>query len=153
EMLERLEDLNRTFEERHGIALAVRIGINTGDVLAPLAAGGGGLIAGDAANVAARLEQAADPGSVLVGDRTDALTRGVFAFAEPVSLSLKGKSEPVIAHAVSGVLPSSDARPTVESALVGRQRELSRLHRLLDDAVETGTPRLVVVVGTAGIGK
>jgi class 3 adenylate cyclase len=59
EMLERLDELNRTFEERHGITLAIRIGINTGEVIAPVGGGAGEqLAAGDAVNVAARLEQA-----------------------------------------------------------------------------------------------
>ena len=96
EMLERLAELNRTFEERHGITLAIRIGINTGEVIAPLGGGAGDqLVAGDAVNVAARLEQAAEPGTVLVGERTYTTARRVFRFEEPLALELKGKSDAV----------------------------------------------------------
>ena len=63
ELLDRLEELNGRFHERHGITLAMRIGINTGEVVS----GEGRLVAGDAVNVAARLEHAADPGTVLAG--------------------------------------------------------------------------------------
>ena len=69
-MLERLDQLNRSFQQRHGITLAIRIGINTGDVIASVGGAGDQLVAGDAVNVAARLEQAAEPGAVLVGERT-----------------------------------------------------------------------------------
>jgi class 3 adenylate cyclase len=72
EMIGQLEKLNPGFEERHGVRLGVRIGVNTGEVLAPSSASAGGqfLVQGDPVNVAARLEQAADPATVLVGERT-----------------------------------------------------------------------------------
>jgi class 3 adenylate cyclase len=75
EMLEKLSDLNRQFLQRHDITLRIRIGINTGEVIAPVGGPAGELIvAGDAVNVAARLEQAAEPGTVLVGERTHLAT-------------------------------------------------------------------------------
>ena len=72
EMIAQLETLNAGFEERHGVRLGVRIGVNTGEVLAPSSARAGGqfMVSGDPVNVAARLEQAAEPATVLVGERT-----------------------------------------------------------------------------------
>jgi class 3 adenylate cyclase/DNA-binding winged helix-turn-helix (wHTH) protein/tetratricopeptide (TPR) repeat protein len=154
EMLERLEELNRTFEERHGITLAIRIGIDTGEVIAPIGGAGNQLVAGDTVNVAARLEQAAEPGAVLVGERTHMTTRRAFRFAQPLALEVKGESGAVIAHRVEGVLPASERRAAaLQSPLIGRARELNQLNGLLDEAVETASPRLVLVYGPAGIGK
>ncbi len=72
EMLDRLESVNQELSRRHGVSLRIRIGVNTGEVVAPQggAASGQLIVSGDAVNVAARLEQAADPGTVLVGERT-----------------------------------------------------------------------------------
>jgi class 3 adenylate cyclase/tetratricopeptide (TPR) repeat protein len=155
DMLARLEDLNVEFERRHGVTLRIRIGVNTGEVIAPV----GGppeqlIVAGDAVNVAARLEQAAEPGTVLVGERTYLATRDAFLFEEPVALELKGKAEAVPtrrlvasrSEAVRGV-------PGLRAPMVGRDRELNTLAGLFEEAVETGRPRLVIVYGPAGIGK
>ena len=90
----------RRSRERHGITLAIRIGINTGEVVT--GRGDGRLVAGDAVNVAARLEQAADPGTVLAGERTFAVTRRLFHFEDAVALDVKGKSSPVRAHRLRG---------------------------------------------------
>jgi class 3 adenylate cyclase/DNA-binding winged helix-turn-helix (wHTH) protein len=155
EMLERLEELNRTFEARHGITLAIRVGINTGEVIAPVGgAAGEQLVAGDAVNVAARLEQAAEPGTVLVGERTYTTARRAVRFEEPLSLELKGKSGAVRAHPVQGALPATErGSAALQAPLIGRERELSQLVGVLDEALETATPRLVLVYGPAGIGK
>jgi class 3 adenylate cyclase len=154
EMLERLDELNRGFEERHGITLAIRIGINTGEVIAPVAGAGDQLVAGDAVNVAARLEQAAEPGTVLVGARTYTTARRAFRFGGALALDVKGKSGAVIAHPVQGALLATERRSAVlQAPLIGRDRELNELTGLLDEALETTTPRFVLVYGPAGIGK
>ena len=76
-MQRRLGDLNHELEAAHGIELGLRIGVNTGEVLAATAPRSGEAMAtGDAVNVAARLQQAAAPGQILVGDRTAAAVRG-----------------------------------------------------------------------------
>jgi class 3 adenylate cyclase/tetratricopeptide (TPR) repeat protein len=155
DMLSRLEDLNRDFEQRHGVRLQIRIGVNTGDVIAPV----GGpveqmIVSGDAVNVAARLEQAAEPGTVLAGERTYLATRNAFRFEPPVALELKGKAGTVAAWRL--VEPLSEATrgvPGLRSEMVGRDRELDALMALLAEAAETGRPRLVGVSGPAGIGK
>jgi class 3 adenylate cyclase len=158
EMLESLAAMNDGFEQRHGVRLALRIGVNTGEVLAPAGAQAGGqfLVSGDAVNVAARLEQAADPGSILVGERTWSAARHAFSFAEPTPLSVKGKRGAVVARRLGD--PIAADTEVVEGVhfqapMVGRDRELETLVGLLDQAIETLVPRLVVVAGPAGMGK
>jgi class 3 adenylate cyclase len=154
-ILSSLEDLNQGFKERHGVTLRVRIGINTGEVIAPTSGPTADLIvAGDAVNVAARLEQAAEPGSVLAGDRTYIGARHAFRFAGPISLDLRGKSDVVRAWRVEESLPESTRGvPGLQTAMVGRDRELAALLALLQEAVATGQPRMVVIAGPAGMGK
>ena len=134
----------------HG--LEARIGVNTGEVVV----GGEGetLVTGDAVNVAARLEQTAASGEILIGAATRALVRDAIR-VEPVEpLVLKGKSEPVVAFRLIEVL--SDAAPLArhpETPLVGRERERQRLWRDFEDAVADRTCRLFTLLGPAGIGK
>ena len=114
------------------------------------------MVTGDAINVAARLQSESRPGTVLVGDRTFQSTRSLFRFGDPVDLRLKGKEEPVRAHPlvgrIEGAVEAGPAR-NLQARVVGRERELAILGGLLDEAIETGTPRLAVVYGPAGIGK
>jgi class 3 adenylate cyclase/tetratricopeptide (TPR) repeat protein len=155
EMLARLQELNSQFHERHGITLAIRIGVNTGEVIAPVGTHADQrIVAGDAVNVAARLEQAAEPGSVMVGDRTYLATRDAFRFGPAIDLELKGKTGTVAARRV--IEPLAEAVrgiPGLRAPMVGRDRELDALVGLLDEAAESRRPRLVVVYGPAGIGK
>jgi class 3 adenylate cyclase/energy-coupling factor transporter ATP-binding protein EcfA2 len=155
DMLARLEDLNHDFEQRHGVILQIRIGVNTGEVIAPIAGPADQMIvAGDAVNVAARLEGAAEPGTVLVGERTYLAARNAFRFGGPLALDLKGKAEAVAARRL--IEPLAEATrgvPGLRSPMVGRDRELDAVVGLLEEAVETARPRLVVVFGPAGIGK
>ena len=89
-----------------------------------------GRVTGDAVNTAARLEAAADPGEILIGDETYRLVRDAVE-AEPVEpLSLKGKAEPVLAHRLLEVVSESDRRAARSlSTMVGRDRELEDLTR------------------------
>src|SRR5204863_5327072 len=96
EIRARLEALNAELEPAHGVRLIARIGVNTGDVLAATAAGlDQRFMAGDVVNVAARLEQAAEPGTVLAAVRTAEGAGGAFSFADAVTLDLKGKRKAV----------------------------------------------------------
>jgi DNA-binding SARP family transcriptional activator len=155
EMRERLEALNHELEARHGVALTMRIGVETGEVLAPRdRPAGGRLLAGDAVNLAARLQRAADPGTILAGERTHLAARRAIRFGEPVALDPGERGSPLPAHPVQGPLPGPPQRRAMpETPFVGRERELSRLSGLLEEAIGTGTSRLALVYGTAGIGK
>ena len=155
EMLQRLPELNHRFREQHDVELAVRIGVNTGEVITPRVAGAAALlVAGDAVNVAARLEQAAEPGYVLVGNRTWETTRGAFEFGAAVDLELKGKQALVRAWPLLGArAEASRGIPGLRSSMVGRERELRQALDALDDVRSARQPQLVLVYGPAGIGK
>ena len=134
----------------HG--LEARIGVDTGEVVV----GGEGetLVTGDAVNVAARLEQAAASGEILLGAATRLLVRDAVRVAAVESLVLKGKSAPVEAYRLLEVI--GGAAPLArhpETPLVGRERERRRLWRDYEDAVADSTCRLFTLLGPAGIGK
>ncbi|MBM2823256.1 MAG: Zinc-ribbon protein [Thermoleophilia bacterium] len=134
----------------HG--LEARIGVNTGEVVV----GGQSdtLVTGDAVNVAARLEQAAPPGEMLIGAETRNLVRDAVRVEAVEALTLKGKSEPVEAFRLLEVLPDTAGLARhPEAPLVGRERERDRLHRDFEDAVAENTCRLFTLLGPAGIGK
>ena len=134
----------------HG--LEARIGVNTGEVVV----GGEGetLVTGDAVNVAARLEQSAPAGQVLIGSETRALVRDAVRVESVVPLTLKGKSQSVEAYRLLDVI--ADAEPVarhLDSVLVGRERERTRLLREYEDTVADRACRLVTLLGPAGVGK
>ena len=109
------------------------------------------LVTGDAANVAARLEQAAEPGTILIGDVTHDLVRSVVT-AEPVdALTLKGKSEPVTAFRLLAVLGEPERRHS--SIFVGRERELDAIAQAWARVGSDATCELLTVVGEPGVGK
>jgi class 3 adenylate cyclase/tetratricopeptide (TPR) repeat protein len=154
EMLTRLDALNDEFESRFGSRIGLRIGVNTGEVVAGDSGAAEAFVSGDAVNVAARLEQTAGAGEVLLGELTYRLVRdGVNA--EPVEpLALKGKKEPVPAYKLVGIAAHDSARAgRVTGALVGRHKELAALERELSTAVAEDACRLVTILGEPGIGK
>ena len=129
------------------LGLEGRIGVMTGEVVTGIE----DWLAGDAVNVAARLEQAAGPGEVLLGGPTLALV-GEAAEVEPVEpLELKGKSEPVPAYRLLRVLDSPERLH--EALFVGRERELSVVREAWERARAERCCELVTLLGDAGIGK
>jgi class 3 adenylate cyclase/tetratricopeptide (TPR) repeat protein len=130
------------------LGIAGRIGVNTGEVVTGTEER---LATGDAVNVAARLEQAAQPGEVLVGEATLALVRAAVD-GEPVEpLTVKGKSEPVPAFRLAAVGGGGERR--FASPMVGRQNELDRLENVFAQAVHDRSCQLFTVLGSAGVGK
>jgi len=153
EMREALVALNKELERDHGVSLAARIGVNTGEVVAGDLQGQT-LVTGDAVNVAARLEQAADPGSVLLGGDTMRLVRDAVA-AEPVEpLVMKGKSDPIPAFRLIEVTTGvAGVARRLDSPMVGRDRPLAQLRQALDAAVADRSCQLFTVLGAPGVGK
>ena len=123
EMRQRLETLNAEFEREWGVRLRVRTGVNTGEVVAGDPSRGQAFVSGDTVNVAARLEQAAGPDEILIGERTWMLGTGVID-AEPVpALTLKGKPEPMPAWRLLSISPAGQsARRREDGLFVGRGR-------------------------------
>ena len=132
----------------------VRIGVNTGDVLARAGTAAESLVVGDAVNVAARLEQAAGAGQVLVGEATWALVAHAVTGAELPPVEAKGKSAPVRAWLLESVDPTaSGQRRRLDLPMVGRAAELELLRGLLRRAESVRRPHLATVIGQPGIGK
>ncbi|HEX2024876.1 MAG TPA: adenylate/guanylate cyclase domain-containing protein, partial [Actinomycetota bacterium] len=148
-----LRELNEELEARHGVRIEARTGINTGEVLAEDTRPDAPLTA-DAANTAARLEQAAPPGRILLGDPTYRLVRDAVT-VEPVdALNLKGKAGPQTAWLLHDVSPEGPGLARrLDAPIVGRDRELDLLRRAFDDAVTERACRLVTVTGAPGVGK
>ncbi|HUL84744.1 MAG TPA: adenylate/guanylate cyclase domain-containing protein [Actinomycetota bacterium] len=154
EMREALGGLNEELERSHGVSIRTRTGVNTGQVLVTASTPERPMVAGDAVNVAARLEQAADPGEILIGESTYRLVRdGVVV--EPVEpLTLKGKSGSVPAVRLLDVHPDAVATPRrLHAPLVGRERPLAMLEQTFEAAVTDRGCHLFTVLGTAGVGK
>ena len=154
EVRDALEQLNAELIERMGSGLRVRIGVNTGEVIASDPSAGQAFASGDAVNVAARLEQAAPPGEVLLGERTHALVRDAVTVEATEPLELKGKSEPVPAYRLVGLRSAERGiARRLHAPLVGREQELAELEAALDRATADDRAELVLVLGEAGLGK
>jgi class 3 adenylate cyclase/tetratricopeptide (TPR) repeat protein len=153
DMRSALERLNDELEREWGVRLQTRTGVNTGEVVVgdPSRVE---LLFGDAVTVAARLEQTAKRGEILLGEETYALARGGITATPVEPLTLKGRSAPVPAfRLVEVALPSAEADRGLDSQIVGRARELSELRKVFELVVEEGRPRVVTVLGAPGVGK
>ncbi len=135
--------------------LALRVGVNTGEVVAGTAREGSSFVSGDAVNVAARLEQAAEPGEVLAGERTVSAARGAFEFGETTTIEAKGKPDGVRCRRVIRALSLMRTRGVggLARTFVGRDAELERLYAAFKRAAESTQPVLVTVLGDPGVGK
>ena len=134
------------------LPLEVRIGINTGEV----ATGDGAatLVSGDAVNTAKRLEQAAQPGEIVIGDATRRLVENAVDLEPLAPIEAKGKRRPVEAWRVRAAIPGAlGVARRLDTPLVGRTAELELLREELAAATRDRTCRLVTVFGPAGIGK
>jgi class 3 adenylate cyclase len=155
-MSRKLSALNEDLARAHGVRLAMRMGVNTGEVLAVTSPRPGeAMVTGDAVNVAARLEQAAEPGHVVVGERTARAARG-FRFRDAGSVELKGKADPVPAyHLVEEEEGAERLRgiPGLHAPLIGRESELVLLSSLYDRVSSERRPHLVTIYGDPGVGK
>jgi class 3 adenylate cyclase/predicted ATPase len=139
-----------------GQSLQLRAAVLTGEASATIGASGQGMVAGDLVNTASRLQGAAPPGTVLVGESTYRATSGAIGYEEAGEQLLKGKTAPVAAWRavrVIGMRGGAGRRAALEPPFVGRDDELQLLKDLFHATVRERKPRLVTVVGQAGIGK
>jgi class 3 adenylate cyclase/tetratricopeptide (TPR) repeat protein len=133
------------------LEVEARIGLNTGEVVVGSSER---LATGDAVNVAARLEQAAAAGEILLGAETVGLVRDAVETEPTEPLELKGKSEQIVAHrllALHEEAPAFERR--LDAPLVGRGRELRRLQEAFAQAVDDRSCQLFTILGVAGVGK
>src|SRR5690242_17971057 len=147
--------MQRRLRELFGDTLALRIGVNTGEVVVGRPREGSSFVTGDAVNVGARLEQAAGPGEILVGERTATAVRGAFELAAPVTVDAKGKPEGVFARQLVRALSLMRPRGVggLRTVFVGRDAELSRLQETYGRTVAEGRPQFVLIAGDASVGK
>jgi class 3 adenylate cyclase/tetratricopeptide (TPR) repeat protein len=133
--------------------IAIRFGVSTGEVVASRDQSAGDfLITGDATNVAARLQQAAEPWSILVSDRTVRASINAFEYGDEIQVVAKGKSVPVTAREVLGPRKTSGLRH-VQLPLVGRENDLAQLQLVARRAIGDRRPSMVTVIAPAGTGK
>ena len=136
--------------------LRARAGVLTGDAAVTVGATGQGMVAGDLVNTASRLQAAASPSSVLVGEATMRAASRAIAFTALDPLTLKGKAEPVAVWRAERVVAQRRGIGRSERAeppFVGREEELRLLKELLHATMREQRVRLVSVTGLAGIGK
>ncbi len=147
--------MRRRLAELFGGTLGLRIGVNTGEVVVGRPREGSSFVTGDAVNVAARLEQAAEPGQILAGERTVSAARGAFDFGDAQTIEAKGKPSGVQARPVLRALSLMRPRGVLglASVFLGREAQLDELKDLYVQVVAKGEPHLVSIIGEAGVGK
>jgi class 3 adenylate cyclase len=160
DMVDAMAEFAAQLDAAQGIAFAIRVGINTGPVVVGQV--GSDLryeytALGDAMNVAARMQAAAEPGTVLITDATRRLLADAFELDDVGEITVKGKADPVHAHRVVGRRADPGprrglARIGLESPMVGRDGQLKALRELLP-VVAAGRGRMALVMGEPGIGK
>ena len=154
EMRESLARLNEDLRGSWGLELQARTGVNTGEVVAGNASSGQMLVTGDAVVVAKRLEEAAGPDEIQLGETTYRLVRDAVTAELVGEIALKGKSDPVPTWRLLSVTASIEAPALrLDSTLVGRELDLAALEGMFDRAVAERSCHLLTVLGPAGIGK
>ena len=137
-------------------SLAMRVGIVTGEAAVTVGAEGQGMVAGDLVNTAARVQSVAEPGTVLVGERTRRASEAAISYADAGEHTLKGKSEPVAlwqAERVTAFRGGENRAAGLESPFVGRDGELRLVKDLFHATSDERRARLVSIIGIAGIGN
>ena len=151
ELRDSLASLNEELERDYGVSLLLRTGVNTGEVVTGTEER---LATGDAVNVAARLEQAAQPGEILIGEQTLRLARASDRSRAGRAALAQGEGRSLGAYRLLRVVegaPAFDRR--LDAPLVGRREELATLREAFEAAVSERRCRLVTVLGPPGIGK
>jgi class 3 adenylate cyclase len=154
DMREGLRVLNKELERDHGATLECRIGVNTGEVVAGDASTRQALITGDTVNVAARLEQGAAPGDVLIAASTARLVRDAAVLEAVQPLAAKGKAQPITAQRLIAVHAGvAGTARRMDSPLVGRSRQLGQVRQAFEEVAADRVCHLFTVLGPAGVGK
>ncbi len=153
---ERLQVAQERFERRYGSFLEVRMGINSGTVIATTRAGTvnlGQMVVGDTVAFASALAQAAAAGTILASAATYQLTERLCEF-QPQPVSLPDRAEPAAAYQLVGVRPESDRQSSGASLpMIGRQELLAQLVTISNELSKHQQPQIVMLTGAAGVGK
>src|SRR5438309_5789581 len=153
ELRQALAERNQRHDREREGRIGIRVGVNSGEVVAGDGTGGQMLVTGDAVNVAKRLEEAARTGEILVGEPTRRLVANAVVLEPRDELTLKGKSDPLPAWNVLAVIEGASAYARrLDAPLIGREAQLEALRAAYDAALESRSCRLFTIVGPAGIG-
>jgi len=136
--------------------LRLRVGVLTGEAAVTVGAEGQGMVAGDLVNTASRIQSAADPGAVFVGEATRRASEASIAFEDAGLHELKGKAETVQLYRALRVVAArrGEGRSVgLEPPFIGRDREFRLIQELFHSCAQERHARLVSVVGIAGVGK
>ena len=153
-MQEALARLNEELVRDWGVTITTRTGVNTGHVVAGDVATRETFATGDTVNTAARLEQAAGAGEILIGGPTYRLVRDAVEVEQIAPLALKGKSDPLLAYRLVSVKPEMPGLARrMDAPLVGRREELAKLEEAFNRSVAERACVVVVVIGFPGVGK
>ncbi len=133
--------------------VTIRVGVNTGEVVGALGGTGDFIVTGEAVHLAARLQQNAEQGAVVVGDRAVRATEGRIRYEGPLAVRVKGKDEPVVAWRALKAREIAQPPPRARTALLGRDDDLALLRVLVRRAFSAGRVQVVTVAAPAGIGK
>jgi class 3 adenylate cyclase/tetratricopeptide (TPR) repeat protein len=151
-----LRDKVTSANDVEGPALRVRIGVNTGEAVAGSGETAQFLVTGPAVNAAARLQQAAAPGEILVGDLTKRLTAGGVTYGTAREVEAKGIGRMAAwpAESVVGDVPEQHrGLPGLRAPLIGRDHEMRTLVQAYEGVAKGGQPHLLTLYGPAGSGK
>ena len=146
--------LNEQLAPQHAVTLEIRVGIEAGEVVATPTDGRQRLVTGEAVGIAAKLEQAAGADEIVVGEVAGRLIDHAAVLDPLAEIEIKGRREPVHAYRLVELAPVAPAfERRQEARLVGRKRELAALRRLLKRSADGSEVRVVLVVGSPGVGK
>jgi predicted ATPase/class 3 adenylate cyclase len=152
-MRDELAELNREL----AVELAARVGVNSGEAVAETSAASQFLVTGDVVNVAARIQQGADVGEVVVGALTEQLTRVAIEYRPHEPIVAKGKTAPLAVftavRAKSAIPSQARGLPAMRAALVGRERELKLLLDTIERAKAERAVHVFTLLGEPGVGK
>ncbi|HEY6567071.1 MAG TPA: adenylate/guanylate cyclase domain-containing protein [Actinomycetota bacterium] len=152
EMRRALADLNERLVTEWGVRIEVRCGVNTGEVVVGTM-GQGSFVTGSPVNLAARLEQAAEPGQILVGPDTFRLVRDAIEAEAGAPLTMKGFEDPIVPMVLTSVIEGQPKASGAHGPLVGRAEELSLISQVCHRALEARRCQLVTIMGDPGVGK
>ena len=151
----RMQETLDAYRAEAGIEIQMRVGVNTGEVLVgALRAGGDYTAMGDVVNLASRLQTAAAPGEVVVGDSTHAATLESITYGDRGQMTARGRQQTEHVWTAVGTLrPPGPRRNVVQAPLVGRDHELAMLLNSIRGSISRGRAELVLLIGEAGVGK
>ena len=153
EMRTELGRLNSELERRFGVTLSTRAGVNTGPVAGVGLIPDHNFVAGDTANVAARLQQLAEGGEILLGEGTYRLIRHAADAELLPPVELRGKAAPLAVYRLREVRSGGALPRRLHAPIIGRERERGLLAEAWERVASERTPHLFTVLGAAGVGK